>query len=270
MSTRVLRPATKHSSEKRQDHITALVASSGVQAGAILADPAWPFKTWSAKGQGRSASRHYRIEEIEAIKALPVAAYAARDCWLFLWCPCPHTPWLIGVVEAWGFDFSGLGFGWAKTTKRAVITPLSVTAAPGAKSPWHMGLGHTTRKNVELCWLGRRGNPPRLNKGVHGLIVAPVREHSRKPDEVYGRIQSYCAGPYLELFARQQYPGWVCVGDECAKFPVEAERRPLQVQHADAQSPRLFGADNKTVGSVRSAAEGRVSRRPSSRPTPTT
>jgi N6-adenosine-specific RNA methylase IME4 len=24
----------------------------------------------------------------------------------------------------------------------------------------------------------------------------------------------------VELFARQQYPGWTCIGDECTKFQV--------------------------------------------------
>jgi len=53
---------------------------------------------------------------------------------------------------------------------------------------------------------------------VRELIVAPRREHSRKPDEIYQRIEQLCSGPYLELFARQQWPGWVCVGDESERF----------------------------------------------------
>jgi N6-adenosine-specific RNA methylase IME4 len=81
-----------------------------------------------------------------------------------------------------------------------------------------MGLGHTTRANVELCWLARRGNPHRLDMGVRELIVAPARQHSRKPDETYQRIEQFCAGPYVELFARQQWPGWICVGHENEKF----------------------------------------------------
>jgi N6-adenosine-specific RNA methylase IME4 len=178
--------------------------------------------TWSAKGQGRSASRHYHTEAIEKIKAEPVASYAADDAWLFLWCPSPHNLFLHEVMAGWGFVFSGKAFCWVKTTKRAIITPLSITAAPRAKTPWHFGLGHTTRANSEDCWLGRRGNPRRLSKGVSELIVAPVRQHSRKPDEVYGWIEQYCAGPYLELYARQQWPGWICIGDEAEKFAVEA------------------------------------------------
>jgi N6-adenosine-specific RNA methylase IME4 len=50
------------------------------------------------------------------------------------------------------------------------------------------------------------------------LIVAPRREHSRKPDEVYGRVEQLCAGPYLELFARQQWPGWHSWGDQVDRF----------------------------------------------------
>jgi N6-adenosine-specific RNA methylase IME4 len=31
---------------------------------------------------------------------------------------------------------------------------------------------------------------------------------------VYERIERYCEGPYLELFARQIRPGWDAWGDE--------------------------------------------------------
>ena len=194
------------------------LVSLGRDFGAITADAPLHHGSWSEKGQGRSPSQHYRTEGIEKLKALPVAEIGARDCWLFQWWPLPHTPWLIEVMDAWDFKFSGMGFVWVKTTKRAVITPLSVTAAPGAMSPWFMALGKTTRKNVEVCWLGRRGNPRRLSKGVRELIVAPVREHSRKPDEIYSRIEQFCAGPYLELFARQRWPGWTSWGNEVGKF----------------------------------------------------
>jgi N6-adenosine-specific RNA methylase IME4 len=57
---------------------------------------------------------------------------------------------------------------------------------------------------------------------VRKLIVAPRRVPGRKPNEVYRRIEALCDGPFLELFARQQWPGWTCVGDESTKFAVEA------------------------------------------------
>jgi N6-adenosine-specific RNA methylase IME4 len=49
--------------------------------------------------------------------------------------------------------------------------------------------------------LATRGKPRRVNADVPELIVSPVREHSRKPDEIYERIERLVPGPYLELFA---------------------------------------------------------------------
>jgi N6-adenosine-specific RNA methylase IME4 len=77
-----------------------------------------------------------------------------------------------------------------------------------------------TRKNMEIAWEGRRGNPKRADRGVPELIVAPRREHSRKPDEQYERIERL-VGPgkvMVELFARQQWPGWHCYGDQLDQF----------------------------------------------------
>jgi N6-adenosine-specific RNA methylase IME4 len=181
-------------------------------AGAILADPPWPFKTRSPKGEGRSACRHYPTKmTLDEIKAYPVANLVAANVWLFLWVPAPLTPATADVMAAWGFAFSGLALSWPKQN-------------PSGRG-WWMGLGHTTRKNIELCWLGRRGHPKRLSRGVRELIVAPVREHSRKPDEQYERIERFCAGPYLELFARQRRPGWISLGDELDRF-ISQERLP--------------------------------------------
>jgi N6-adenosine-specific RNA methylase IME4 len=200
------------------DALSLLQSLPDIRAGAIMADPAFRFATRSAKGQGRAPSRHYDDMTVEEIMALPVSECAGDDCFLFLWLPNPHIRLLEPIMSAWGFQFSGSAFAWVKTTKNAVVTPLSVTAASGAKTPWHTGLGYTTRKNIELCWLGRRGNPKRLDRGVRELIIAPVREHSRKPDEQYGRIESFCVGPFLELFARQRRPGWAAWGNQVGLF----------------------------------------------------
>src|SRR5882672_2451453 len=160
-----------------------------------LVDPPWPYEVRSPKGEDRGAVQHYECMTIPEIMALPVGDYAELDSWLGLWITGPllvrgtH----VDVMEAWGFTPSGIGWSWAKTTQ-------------DGKS-WHMGLGHTTRHNIELCLLGRRGNAWRRSRSVRELIVAPVREHSRKPD-IHPRIEQFTWGPYLELFGRQQRKGW--------------------------------------------------------------
>jgi N6-adenosine-specific RNA methylase IME4 len=95
---------------------------------------------------------------------------------------------------------------------------MQLRVLPTAESDLHVGLGLTTRKNAEFCLLARRGNARREAKNVREIIMSPVREHSRKPDEACARVQRYCAGPYLELFARQERPGWTVWGNETAKF----------------------------------------------------
>ena len=133
---------------------------------------------------------------------------AAVDSWLFLWTTTSMLPDALWLMNAWGFSYSGTAFAWAKTTRSG--------------DGWHFGLGYTTRKNVELCLLGRRGKPSRKSSGVRELIVSPVREHSRKPDEQYERIEEFCCGPYLELFARSRRPGWTSWGNEVGKFEASA------------------------------------------------
>ena len=44
-----------------------------------------------------------------------------------------------------------------------------------------------------------------------------VGEHSVKPAEVHERIERLLAGPYLELFARKDRPGWLTWGNEIVR-----------------------------------------------------
>jgi N6-adenosine-specific RNA methylase IME4 len=177
------------------------------QYGAILADPPIPFKTWSRKGEGRSPQSQYECMLPEAIAALPVADLAAPDCFLFSWVPLRSIDLVKPLMRAWGFTYSSDAFVWIKTNR----------TRPGLA--W--GTGYGTRKNAEICWFGR-GKPKRLSAAVHEVIMSPRRpEHSRKPDEIYGLIEQLCAGPYVELFARQRWPGWDSWGLEVDKFKLE-------------------------------------------------
>lgn len=180
-------------------------------AGVVLADPAWTFQTYSAKGEGRSPQAHYSTMALDDIKALPVADLCRADCWLFLWVTGPHLAQGLEVITAWGFRYSGLGFVWVKTNPRAP------TLFQDAGS-WFMGLGHTTRKNAEICLLARRGAPKRKSKSVRELIISPRRRHSEKPPETQERIEQFADGPYVDLFSRRSRAGWTSWGNEAGKF----------------------------------------------------
>jgi N6-adenosine-specific RNA methylase IME4 len=188
--------------------------------GAILADPPWHFRArtalqsnWTSR---RDVEKHYAVMGSDDIAALPVKNLAAPDAHLFLWTTGPALRQAFDIIEAWGFRYSAVGFTWVKMRRSYDARQLRIV--PTADHDLHVGLGLTTRKNAEFCLLGRRGSARRLAKDVREIILSPVREHSRKPDEVYARIEAYCAGPYLDLFSRQSRPGWTTWGNEATKF----------------------------------------------------
>jgi N6-adenosine-specific RNA methylase IME4 len=178
----------------------------------ITLDPPAESATWSIKGQGRSAAAYYDVMGPDGIKALPVAEYAAEDCWVYLWTLGELLDVMsYEVPRAWGgdFHFSGVAFHWVKTGRRlAKQLPLFLIAD---NKNFPMGLGHTTRKNVEICLLIGRGKFERQNADVVELILAPRGPHSSKPIEFYERVERLQAGPYLEFFARYRRPGWAQV-----------------------------------------------------------
>lgn len=201
--------------------------------GLIHADPPWRFKTWSQKGEiSRHASAHYPVMSLADIKALPVAQLAAKDCALVMWFTQWNPHQAVDVARSWGFTVKSMGT-WVKLTRKG--------------DRLQYGLGRIHRSTAEFWLIATRGSPrvlsssrrnvlvesdptllhPRDLDAVTGLddprldgdvIVAPAREHSRKPEEIYGYCQSIYGGPYLDVFARATRPGWSSWGNEVGKF----------------------------------------------------
>lgn len=193
----------------------------------VLADPAWHFEGYNTAGSGvpqRAADQHYQTMTVTDMARLPVSQLAKPDCALFMWTPASHTPQAFWLAEQWGFNFASKAFTWAKLNKNAeqILTEQKNGLLSGGSiaqdSNWFMGMGHGTRRNTEDCWLFTRGSPRRMDRGVRELIVSPIREHSRKPDEAYCRIERLFAGDYCELFSRQVRADWSSWGNEVGKI----------------------------------------------------
>jgi len=77
--------------------------------------------------------------------------------------------------------------------------------------------GHWLNHSKEHCLIGIKGSPV-INRFVDAdVIVAEVRETSRKPDEIYGLIDRLSPGTRkLELFGRPHncHVGWVTLGNQ--------------------------------------------------------
>ena len=186
-----------------------VVSSSLAQHGpgpypVILCDPPWKFKVFSKKGLGKSAENHYQTLEYAAIVELLGGVEVADDCVLFLWVTDPMLEKGLNLIRDMGFTYKTVAFTWVKKTKHGKD---------------HMGTGYYTRANPEMCLLATKGKPlQRKSKSVRQLMVSPLREHSRKPDEIYDRIEELFDGPYLEIFARTRRSGWAALGNEVDKF----------------------------------------------------
>lgn len=178
-------------------------AEGGVKYGAILIDPPWPFDTYSRKAVVPArAEQPYPTMAMNEIAALPIPDLAARSCAVFLW-QSDSLPLAAGQLAAiWGL--------------RIVTDNVFIWIKPS------IGMGYWTRKEGETVALMTKGQPPRRAKDVRQVIEAPRREHSRKPDEIYERIERLVDGPYLEMFARQRWPGWDSWGNETDKFEAVA------------------------------------------------
>lgn len=108
-------------------------------------------------------------------------------------------------MSAWGFEYKSQLI-WVKN---------------------RMGIGYYFRFQHELLLLGTRGkiSAPLEHDRPPSVLNADIREHSRKPDEVYGLIeQMYPKRKYLELFARTRREGWTGWGNQL----VEGEKAVVE------------------------------------------
>ncbi len=127
---------------------------------------------------------------------------------LFLWRVSSMVEEAYQVVRAWGF-VPKTEIVWKKLT------------ATGKR---HFGMGRITRAEHETCIVATLGRPEIRDHGVRSTFEAAppdgifeaeaTRKHSQKPEEFFEIVEALSAGPYVELFARRQRPGWTCLGNQ--------------------------------------------------------
>ena len=173
----------------------------------IYADPPWDYKQHGGQENGRGmAKAHYDTMKTEEICNLPVRNMANDRAFLFMWATFPNIKEALKVIEAWGFEYKTAAFVWVKRNRKS-------------NSPF-WGMGAYTRANAEVCLLAisKQTKPGQMVKrhDIHQIVYEPVEEHSKKPGIVREKIVELLGGdlPKIELFARQQFPGWDCWGNE--------------------------------------------------------
>ena len=169
----------------------------------VLADPPWRF----ANRTGKVAPEHQRLHRystmsLDDIKALPVSDACAKTAHLYLWVPNALLEHGLETMKAWGFTYKS-NIIWHKVRKDG--------------GPDGRGVGFYFRNTTEIILFGTRGKNARTGpagRSQVNILSTRKREHSRKPDEQYSIIERCSPGPYLEMFARGQRPGWLSWGDQ--------------------------------------------------------
>lgn len=193
----------------------------------ILIDPPWA----EHGGGGRGAQNHYKLlspyEIRETVWDSPFRP--ANNAHLWLWVTDNFLLDGLWLLNQLGFTFKRT-IQWVKIkgtpAKLDFDTGLAVVPRNGVLEPEY-GIGQYARGAHETLLLGVRGkgmDPSVFNmarRNIPSVILAPVprnemnrRIHSRKTPASFELIEGRSHGPYLELFAREQRPGWDSWGDQ--------------------------------------------------------
>lgn len=202
--------AGKLASLARQEKKRAIVRSINEQRvapapmgpfGLIVVDPPWPYEN-SDQHDGSRGHIDYPPMSLDAICALrdEIDRRAKDDCILGLWITNAFVHELGRVLTAWGFIHRTM-YTWDKELE---------------------GIGTWGRGRTEHLVIASRGEPAHTLNELSTYLAARRREHSRKPDEMYRLLAKHCAGPALDMFAREQREGFEVWGAETRKFAPEA------------------------------------------------
>lgn len=156
----------------------------------LVLDPPWPYEDLP-----------YPAMMLTAIEEIPVCDLLTKDALVWLW-TTNRFMFEAGRIarECWGLECRDI-LTWAKNRP---------------------GTGAWLQRQTEHCLVLSRGKPIHRLQGHSTLLHGKVREHSRKPDEFYALVEATCPGPKLELFAREERPGWECWGAETDRFKRDA------------------------------------------------
>lgn len=202
-------------SAPKPDNLAFPPVPAGRKFALAMIDPPWHFATRAAtkdKVADRSPQKHYPTASLEHLKTIPMLEILAPDAWVAMWITGPLIVrgYQAILARAWGLELSGMCFTWIKLwngfeTARLAHTPL-------LEQDLAIGGGYTTRKNAEFCVLMKRGEPKVARRDIREVIVSARREHSRKPEEAYRRLEHFCRGDRIDMFGGAPRPGWAYWG----------------------------------------------------------
>lgn len=159
----------------------------------IVIDPPWAYGT-QYDPSGRRAANPYPEMSLDEIAEIDLPT--SENCILWLWTTHKFMRHSFDLLDKWGFRDVAI-LTWCKD---------------------RMGLGSWLRSQSEFCIMAVKGNPKVNLTNQTTILHAPMREHSRKPDEFYEMVERLCVGYKIDWFSREHREGWAQFGNDTGRF----------------------------------------------------
>jgi N6-adenosine-specific RNA methylase IME4 len=176
----------------------------------IIIDASWSFSDKLKQSNvKRGAADHYDLMSNKDIINLDVKSIAADDAVLALWVPCSLLQEGLDAMKSYGFKQKQMVV-WVKTKK----------AAKELDNCLSFGMGNIYRQTHEIALIGTRGKVSKYikNRSQRSVFFGLNEKHSKKPESLHESLELIFpefTDKAIELFARRNRPGWICVGNQC-------------------------------------------------------
>jgi N6-adenosine-specific RNA methylase IME4 len=174
----------------------------------VVIDPPWPYYIHVTPNYASAMT-------LERMASLPVRDLV--DGYVFLWTTGPYLVEAFDLVKAWGFERKSMVY-WVKTTMTGKVAS---------------SIGYWFRSSVEPVIVAAAPGVRAVRTNESAAIVSQRRGHSTKPEAFQDMVEKHFPGPYLEMFARRERPGWTCIGGEISGNDILVDMEALKEKDPD-------------------------------------
>lgn len=196
----------------------------------MVADPPYGFSDKLTHSDvARGAEANYPVLSNKDIMDLPIPdVMDASGSIIALWVPSSLMNLGVELMGKWGFDIKQ-NWIWCKTVKDP-FAKIKRQIKKNEAVDWDkinfdnfmaFGMGRIARGSHEIALIGTKGKiyGDLKNNSQRTVFHHPNTKHSKKPEILQDRLElmfpSFIEeGKAIEIFARRERKGWLCLGNE--------------------------------------------------------